>query len=370
VSEGPALDAWDRSRYARHLLLEEVGEAGQAKLKAASVLCVGAGGLGSPVLLYLAAAGVGRIGIVDFDVVDESNLQRQIVHGTGDVGTPKSVSARARVLDLNPRCQVDLYPVALSSDNAMEILESYDVVVDGTDNFPTRYLLNDACVLSGKPLVYGAIFKFEGQVSVFNLNGSPSYRDLFPDPPPPGLVPSCAEAGVLGVLPGVVGSIQATETLKIILGKGQTLAGRLLLYNALEMSFNELSYQTNPDAPPITTLIDYEHFCRGGAVEAFERMDVDAIRAALADGWQPYVLDVRRPEEAAVDRLAWSDALIPHDAIADRISEIPRDREILIHCKKGIRSATAAQVLVSAGWARVVSMEGGLDAWRADNPVG
>ena len=362
------LDDWDRSRYARHLLLEDVGVEGQRRLKSASVLCVGAGGLGSPVLLYLAAAGVGRIGIVDFDVVDESNLQRQIAHGTAAVGTLKSESARARILDLNPRCQVDVYPVRLTSENALEILDPYDVVVDGTDNFPTRYLLADACVLLGKPYVYGSIFKFEGQASVFNLNGGPNYRDLFPQPPPPGLVPSCAEAGVLGILPGVVGCIQATETLKIILGRGDTLSGRLLLYDALQMSFRELELRTDPDAEPITELIDYEQFCLGGAdarPEAFERMGVEEVHRARSAGWTPWVLDVRTAEEAAATRLPWADALIPHDEVGQRLAELPRDREILVHCKRGGRSAQAAAVLAGAGFGRVVSMEGGIEAWAA-----
>jgi molybdopterin/thiamine biosynthesis adenylyltransferase/rhodanese-related sulfurtransferase len=366
MSESPSLDAWERSRYARHLLLSEVGEVGQQRLKAASVLCVGAGGLGSPVLLYLAAAGVGRIGIVDFDRVDESNLQRQIIHGSPAVGQLKASSARDRILEINPRCQVDLHPVRLSSANALEIVGSYDVLVDGTDNFPTRYLLNDAAVIANKPLVYGSIHKFEGQVSVFNLERSPHYRDLFPQPPPPGMVPSCAEAGVLGVLPGVVGSIQATEALKIILGTGQTLAGRLLLYDALQMSFQELSYGANPNTPEITELIDYEQFCSGGAAEGFERMSPQAIQEARAGGWRPQLIDVRSPEEAAVDRLDWTDMLIPHTQTAARLGEISRESDVLVYCQGGGRSAEAAATLAEAGWTRVVSMTGGLSRWRSE----
>jgi adenylyltransferase/sulfurtransferase len=348
------------------MLLEDVGEEGQQRLKAASVLCVGAGGLGSPVLLYLAAAGVGRIGIVDFDVVDESNLQRQIAHSTATVGMPKSQSARQRILELNPRCQVDIHTVRLTSINALEIIEPYDVVVDGTDNFPTRYLVNDACVIQGKPYIYGSIHKFEGQASVFNHQGGPNYRDLFPQPPPPGLAPSCAEAGVLGILPGVIGCIQATEAIKILLQRGTSLSGRLLLYDALELSFRELELRTSPHTSPITELIDYEQFCRGGeeaAPEAFERMSVTAVHQAMGTDWTPFVLDVRRPEEARVLRLPWADTLVPHDEVAGRLSELPRDRDILVHCKRGSRSAMAAQVLMEAGFVRVVSMEGGIEAW-------
>src|SRR4028119_1751791 len=248
-------------RYSRHLILPEVGLEGQKRLKAASVLCIGSGGLGSPLLLYLAAAGIGRLGLVDFDVVDYSNLQRQVIHGTSWVGKPKIQSAKDRILEINPYCQVDLYETLLNSENALEIMEPYDIVVDGTDNFPTRYLVNDACVLLNKPNVYGSIFRFEGQATVFNYEGGPNYRDLYPEPPPPGMVPSCAEGGVLGILPGIIGVIQATETVKIILGQGNTLNGRLLLYNALEMTFRELKLRPNPERPVIEKLIDYEQFC-------------------------------------------------------------------------------------------------------------
>lgn len=372
----PELDTADYARYSRHLILEEVGVEGQRRLKGASVLCVGTGGLGSPLLLYLAAAGVGRIGIVDFDVVDESNLQRQIIHGTNTVGRPKLESAQARILDINPRCQVDLYPVALTSENALEILAPYDVVVDGTDNFPTRYLVNDACVMLGKPNVYGSIFKFEGQASVFNYQDGPNYRDLYPEPPPPGLVPSCAEGGVLGILPGVIGCIQATETIKILLGKGTTLSGRLLLYDALNMRFRELKVRRDPDSPRITQLIDYLQFCGvphagEGArpeetMEGFRRMSVTEIKAKMDGGWRPYVLDVRKPHEAAIARLAFADRLQPHEDVAQIASELPRDREIVLHCKAGARSAKAAATLVELGFTNLINMEGGITAWSRE----
>ena len=372
----PELDREDLARYSRHVILDEVGLEGQRKLKGGSVLCVGTGGLGSPLLLYLAAAGVGRIGIVDFDVVDSSNLQRQIIHGTSAVGMPKLESARARILDINPRCQVDLYPVALEASNALEILAPYDVIVDGTDNFPTRYLVNDACVLLGKPNVYGSIFKFEGQASVFNYQGGPNYRDLYPEPPPPGLVPSCAEGGVLGVLPGVIGCIQATETLKILLGKGTTLSGRLLLYDALDMSFRELKVRKDPHAKKIEGLIDYLQFCgvphagEGAAAmpsgEGFSRLSVSEIKAKLDAGWKPYVLDVRKPYEAEIARFSFADRLIPHEEVGQHLAELPRDREILVHCKLGGRSAKAAAVLAEAGFQNVVNMEGGITAWAKE----
>jgi len=367
----PELDAWDIARYSRHLLLDEVGVAGQRKLKGASVLCVGTGGLGSPLLLYLAAAGVGRIGIVDFDTVDASNLQRQIIHGTANIGKPKLHSARDRILDINPRCQVDLYEVALTSENALEILAPYDVVVDGTDNFPTRYLVNDACVILGKPNVYGSIFKFEGQASVFNYGNGPNYRDLYPEPPPPGLVPSCAEGGVLGVLPGVIGCIQATETIKLLLGQGTSLSGRLLLYDALNMRFRELKLRRDPDAKPITALIDYQQFCGvpHGTPEpeadmpAFHRIQVQDAQRRLQEGWKPFVLDTRKPHEADIVRLPFTDALIPHELVAARVDELPRDRDILVYCRSGVRSGKAAEALVAAGFSSVTNLEGGVLAW-------
>ena len=372
AAELPELTNAEVARYSRHLILPEVGMEGQRKLKAARVLCVGTGGLGSPLLLYLAAAGVGRIGIVDFDVVDESNLQRQIIHGTSSVGRPKIESARDRVLDINPNIQVDLYNEALTSENALRIMEGYDIVVDGTDNFPTRYLVNDACVILGKPNVYGSIFKFEGQVTVFNYEDGPNYRDLYPEPPPPGLVPSCAEGGVLGILPGVVGCLQATETVKIILGAGNTLKGRLLLYDALNMKFRELKLRRDPDALPITELIDYQQFCgipgaddhqEAPVAEAFERIDAKQAKAKLDGGWAPYVLDVRKPHEAAIVKLAFADRLQPHEDVLAIVAELPRDRDILIHCKMGGRSAKAAAALTGAGFTRLFNLEGGITGW-------
>ncbi len=362
------------ARYSRHLILPEVGMSGQEKLKASSVLCVGTGGLGSPLLLYLAAAGVGRIGIVDFDVVDSSNLQRQIIHGTSTVGQSKVSSAKARIHDLNPFVHVDVYEEPFTSENALRIAAPYDVVVDGTDNFPTRYLVNDACVLLGKPNVYGSIFRFEGQASVFNHAGGPNYRDLYPEPPPPGLVPSCAEGGVLGVLPGIVGAIQANETIKVLLGIGDTLAGRLLLFDALTMKFRELKLRKDPDAPKITELIDYDQFCgvpkadtpREEAPviqsESFGRISVEEASRRLDGGWKPFVLDVRNTSEAAIVRFPFADALIPHTEVGNRLAEIPKDREILVHCKLGGRSSQAAAVLAAAGY-RVVNLEGGIVGW-------
>jgi len=382
LSQLPPLDAWDSARYSRHLILEDVGVEGQRRLKGASVLCVGTGGLGSPLLLYLAAAGVGRIGIVDFDVVDQSNLQRQIIHGSATVGKPKLHSARDRILDINPHCRVDLYPVALDSSNALEILAPYDVVVDGTDNFPTRYLVNDACVILDKPNVYGSIFKFEGQASVFNFTPpdgerGPNYRDLYPEPPPPGLVPSCAEGGVLGILPGVIGCIQATETLKILLGRGTTLSGRLLLYDALGMRFRELKLRRDPDCPAITKLIDYQEFCgvpsaAEGAVptdhatedEVFHRIDVQTAKARMDQGWAPFVLDVRKPHELDIARFSFMDLQRNHEeVIAGDHAGIPRDRPILVTCRSGARSARAAEALVAAGFSDVTNLEGGILAW-------
>jgi len=357
------------ARYSRHLLLGEIGVDGQTKLKNSSVLCVGTGGLGSPALLYLAAAGVGRIGVVDFDVVDASNLQRQIIHGSGTVGQRKVVSARDRILDLNPHVHVEIYEEPLTSANALAICAGYDVIVDGTDNFPTRYLVNDACVMLGKPYIYGSIFKFEGQASVFNYQGGPNYRDLYPEPPPPGMVPSCAEAGVLGVLPGIIGTIQATETLKILLGLGTTLSGRLLLFDALQMQFRELKLRRDPDAPAITALIDYDQFC--GAPQTlhpsdlkrdFKRASVRDVKVRLDAGWRPFVLDVRTLVESNIVRLGFRDALIPHTEVAARLSELPCDREILVHCKMGGRSATACKVLAAAGY-DVTNLEGGIAAW-------
>ena len=384
-SELPQLDHDEIDRYSRHLILPNVGMEGQRKLKAASVLCVGTGGLGSPLALYLAAAGVGRIGLVDFDVVDASNLQRQIIHGTSWVGKSKVESAKARIADLNPNVQVDTYEEPLTSDNAIELLKPYDVVVDGTDNFPTRYLVNDACVLLGKPNVYGSIFRFEGQASVFNYQGGPCYRCLYEEPPPPGLVPSCAEGGVLGILPGVIGVIQATETVKIILGIGESLSGRLMLYDALGRSFRQLTLRKNPgcaicgEDPSVTELIDYKQFCgvptlgEGSrptdiedAAEGFVRLSVVEVKAKLDQGWDPFVLDVRKPHEADIVRFDNADLLVPHDEISSHLESIPLDRDILVHCKMGGRSAKAAKVLADAGYTNITNMEGGITGWAKE----
>jgi adenylyltransferase/sulfurtransferase len=362
------LDAWETARYSRHLLLEEVGAEGQARLRDAKVLCIGAGGLGSPVLLYLAAAGVGRIGIVDFDVVEESNLQRQVIHGSSAVGRSKLQSARNRILDINPRCTVDLYDETLTSENALRIFAPYDVIVDGSDNFPTRYLANDACVILEKPYVYGSIFKFEGQASVFNYEGGPNYRDLYPQPPPPGLVPSCAEGGVLGILPGVIGAIQATETLKILIGKGTSLSGRLLLYDALEMSFREVRLGKDPDAPAITELIDYDQFCGVPSKKEFTPLTAGQVMTRRAEGWAPFVLDVRRAEEAAQRSLPFTDHRVRHAEIGEHLDEIPRDRDVLVYCASGGRSRTAIGALRAAGFTRLFNLEGGISAW-GDPPV-
>ena len=367
--ELPPLSRAERSRYARHLILPEVGIDGQRRLKASSAICVGTGGLGSPLLLYLAAAGVGRIGIVDFDAVETSNLQRQIIHGSSQVGRPKVESARDRIREINPEVEVDCFNEALSSTNALRILGGYDVVVDGSDNFPTRYLVNDACVILDKPYVYGSIFKFEGQCSVFNYRGGPTYRDLYPQPPPPGLVPSCAEGGVLGVLPGVIGCLQATEALKILLGAGETLSGRLLLYDALRMRFRELKLRRDPEAEPITELVDYRQLCGAPQPPGTERgltaSSAAQVAARLREGWAPYVLDVREPHEAAIASLDFTDRLHPHRDIAAIAGELPRDRDILLVCRSGERSALAARTLAGLGLSRLVNLEGGLLAWAA-----
>ncbi|UZQ55465.1 molybdopterin-synthase adenylyltransferase MoeB [Trichothermofontia sichuanensis B231] len=365
-------------RYSRHLILPEVGLEGQKRLKAASVLCIGTGGLGSPLLLYLAAAGIGRIGIVDFDVVDRSNLQRQVIHGTSWVGKPKIESAKARIHEINPACQVDLYNLRLSSENALQLFEPYDVIVDGTDNFPTRYLVNDACVLTNKPNVYGSIFRFEGQATVFNYEGGPNYRDLYPEPPPPGMVPSCAEGGVLGILPGIIGVIQATETVKIILGKGTTLSGRLLLYDALNMKFRELKLRPNPERPVIEKLIDYEQFCgipQAQAQEAAQRttlaeMSVQELKQLLDSGKDDFVLiDVRNPHEYEIARIPGA-VLIPLAEIErgpgiDKVRELVNGHHLIVHCKMGARSAKALAILREAG-IEGTNVVGGITAWSRD----
>ncbi len=352
-------------RYSRHILLEEVGEKGVARLAASSVAIVGAGGLGCPILLYLAAAGVGRLGIFDGDAVEVSNLQRQVAHGTSSVGVNKARSAAARVADLNPLVKVDVHDVALVAGNALERLAPYDIIVDGTDNFPTRYLANDAAVLLGKPYVYGSVYRFEGQVSVFNFEGGPNYRDLFPQPPPPGMVPTCGEAGVLGVVPGLVGTLMATETLKILLGLGTTLSGRLLLFDALDTRFRELKLRKDPAGEPIVRLVDYDQFCgiRPAAGIVVSPRDIVARRLS---GWAPYVLDVRRPSEAEMAPLSFADRVLPHDQVAAAIGSVPRDRDVLVFCRSGVRSALAAGVLRDGGFPAVWEMEGGILAWARD----
>jgi sulfur-carrier protein adenylyltransferase/sulfurtransferase len=368
----------DYERYSRHLILPEVGLEGQKRLKSASVLCIGTGGLGSPLLLYLAAAGIGRIGIVDFDIVDFSNLQRQVIHGTSWVGKPKIESAKNRILEINPFCQVDLYETRISSENALDIMKPYDVIVDGTDNFPTRYLTNDACVLLGKPNVYGSIFRFEGQATVFNYEGGPNYRDLYPEPPPPGMVPSCAEGGVLGVLCGIIGGIQATETIKIILGKGETLSGRLLLYNALEMKFRELKLRPNPVRPVIEKLIDYEQFCgipQAKAEEAKQQMDiqemtVQELKQVLDSGTNDFVLlDVRNPHEYEIAKISGS-VLVPLPDIESgsgvtKVKELLNGHRLIVHCKSGMRSAKALGILKDAG-IEGTNVKGGILAWSKE----
>jgi adenylyltransferase/sulfurtransferase len=370
----PPLSQAELLRYGRHLILPEVALQGQRKLKAASVLIVGAGGLGSPLALYLAAAGVGRIGLVDFDVVDESNLQRQILHGTGSVGRPKLESARARLLDLNPGVRVDTFETRLTSENALEILKPYDVVVDGTDNFPTRYLVNDACVLLGKPNVYGSIFRFEGQASVFDARIGPCYRCLYPDPPPPGLVPSCAEGGVLGVLPGVIGVIQGIETLKLILGAGQTLVGRLLLFDAMAMTFRELQLRKDPACPlcgerrTITSLIDYEAFCgiepSGDGNEGWE-IGVRELAAMRERGEEFDLIDVREPHEYEIARIPGA-TLIPLGTLPARLAALDSSREIVLHCHHGQRSMRALELLRQSGFRKLKNLRGGIDSWSRE----
>lgn len=373
-------------RYSRHLIMPEVGMAGQKKLKAASVLLIGAGGLGSPLAMYLAAAGIGRLGLVDYDVVDYSNLQRQVIHGTGDVGRPKLDSARERIEAINPHVQVDSYPVPLTSENALEIIEPYDIVIDGTDNFPTRYLTNDACVLLGKPNVYGSIFRFEGQVSVFYAEEGPCYRCLFPEPPPPGLVPSCAEGGVLGVLPGTIGALQATEAIKLILGVGESLVGRLLLYDALDMSFNEVKLRKNPNCPvcgenpTVTELIDYEQFCgmpahdhslyvtaENGDQAAVPAITPRELKEELDAGESPLLLDVREPHEWEISNLApYGAVLIPQDRVEERMGELDTAQDIVVYCRTGARSATVIRQLQEHGYTRLKNLAGGINRWAEE----
>ncbi|HEX4032383.1 MAG TPA: molybdopterin-synthase adenylyltransferase MoeB [Terracidiphilus sp.] len=374
-AELPELTTDDLQRYSRHLLLPEVGEEGQRRLKAARVLCVGTGGLGSPLALYLAAAGVGTLGLVDFDVVDSSNLQRQIIHSTRDIGRKKLDSAEEKLKALNPALNVVKHETMLTSANALEILNDYDVVADGTDNFPTRYLVNDACVLLGKPNAYGSIFRFEGQASVFAAKDGPCYRCLYPEPPPPGLVPSCAEGGVLGVLPGLLGVIQATETLKLILGKGEPLIGRLLLVDALNMRFRELKLRKNPDCPvcgphpTVTKLIDYEQFCGiapaakqdEAVVNGIPQMRVKDLKRRIDAGEDLFILDVREPFEYQIANIGGR--LIPQNDVAQRLAEIDRGREIIVQCKTGRRSQRIAEFLKESGYPQVVNLAGGIAAW-------
>lgn len=371
-------------RYSRHLIMPEVGMTGQKKLKASSILLIGAGGLGSPLAMYLAAAGIGRIGLVDYDVVDYTNLQRQVIHGTKDVGRPKLESAKARILDINPHVQVDTYEVPLTSENALEIFAPYDIIIDGTDNFPTRYLTNDACVLLGKPNVYGSIYRFDGQASVFYAAEGPCYRCLFPEPPPPGLVPSCAEGGVLGILPGVIGAIQATEAIKLILGVGDSLVGRLMLYDALTMTVEEVYLQKNPNCPvcsanpTLTTLIDYEQFCgvpahdrslyhaaaEGEAVPSITPTD---LQARLQRGERLRLVDVREPHEWDISNLGiYGATLMPKNKVLERMGELDTATEMVVYCRSGARSADVIRTLQEHGFKKLLNLEGGINRWAAE----
>ncbi len=377
----PQLSKQEILRYSRHLIMPEVGMEGQLKLKQAKVLLIGAGGLGAPLGLYLAAAGVGRLGLVDFDVVDFTNLQRQVTFSTSDVGRPKLAAAKERLAGLNPEIQIDTFETRLTSENALEILREFDIIVDGTDNFPTRYLVNDACVLLGKPNVYGSIFRFEGQATIFGYPGGPCYRCLYPEPPPPGLVPSCAEGGVLGVLPGIVGAVQAMETIKLILGRGDLLVGRLLVFDALAMRFRELKLRKNPDCPAcgerrtITHLIDYNEFCgiRGSAPLTTGGEEAPApavqvpeltpreVKARLDRGDDLFILDVREPHEYQICNLRGY--LIPLGELLRRVHELDSSREIVAHCRSGKRSAEAVEFLRKAGFRKVWNLKGGILAW-------
>jgi len=382
LGERPAaspLSPAEIQRYARHLIMPEVAMEGQQRLKAAKVLCIGTGGLGAPLTLYLTAAGVGTIGLVDFDVVDVSNLQRQIIHFTADVGRPKVTSAQEKLQAINPELNIIRHEHPIDSSNALEVFADYDVIVDGTDNFPTRYLVNDACVLLGKPNVYGSIFRFDGQASVFFPPHGPCYRCLYPEPPPPDLVPNCAEGGVLGILPGMIGVVQATETVKLLLGKGRPLVGRLLLYDALDMSFREMKVRKNPKCPicgpnpTITELIDYQAFCgvptadpstptqdvADGSITPLE------LKALYDRGERPFLLDVRNPEEIAICRIAGS-TVIPLPELPNRLAELDRDTPMIVHCKSGVRSAKAIALLNEAGYRGLRNLQGGILAWIKD----
>ncbi len=375
VEPAASLTVEEVQRYSRHLIIPDVAMAGQKRLKNARVLAVGAGGLGSPVLMYLAAAGVGTLGIVDFDVVDESNLQRQIIHGQSDVGRLKAESARDTIQGINPFVEVRLHTERLDSTNVMDIFAGYDLIVDGTDNFATRYLVNDACVLLGKPYVWGSIYRFDGQASVFWADHGPCYRCLYPEPPPPGMVPSCAEGGVLGVLCATIGSIQATEAIKVLTGVGEPLVGRLMVYDALEMTFRTVTVRKDPECPlcgknpTITELIDYDAFCgtvSEDAVRAAAGSTITAreLKAMIDDGTDPYIVDVREPAEFEIIRIPGS-VLIPKGELAEHLSELPQDRQIVLHCKSGVRSAESLAVLKAAGFANAVHVGGGVLAWQA-----
>jgi len=378
INGNPDLSHAEIMRYSRHLLIPEVGLEGQKVLKASSVLVIGTGGLGSPVAMYLAAAGVGRIGLVDYDVVDSSNLQRQVIHGTARIGDLKVDSARDRMLDINPDIHVEVYNEAFTSENAMRIANGYDLIIDGTDNFPTRYLVNDVCVMLGIPNVYGSIYRFDGQVSVFDGTDGPCYRCLFPEPPPPGLVPSCAEGGVLGVLPGTIGSLQATEGLKLLLNIGSSLKGRLLLFNALDMTFDFVKLRKNPDCkvcspnPEITELIDYEEFCgvpahdhdegSAGVEWDIEARQLDELRK---NGANVRLIDVREPHELKIAQIEGAE-LMPLGQLAGRLSELDTAQDLVVFCKSGGRSARALELLVGAGFRKVKNLKGGINAWARE----
>ena len=360
----------ERGRYARHLILPDVGIEGQQKLKDASVCVIGAGGLGSPALLYLAAAGIGRIGIVDDDLVDLTNLQRQIIHSNTAIGEAKAESAARRISELNPEITVDIHNCRLGIENALEILADYDVIVDGVDNIPTRYIISDACEILGKPWVYGSIFRFEGQTSLFNHLGGANYRDLFPDPPPPEAVPSCAEAGVLGVLPGVIGSIQATEALKVVLGIGETLSGRLLIYDAKNLYFKTLKIGDLPPRDKVTELVQLETYCEAkpttdsASEDGLGSIRADEFVSRVENGWQPYLLDVRGAMEAEIVSLPNTDVRIGLISLMDRLGELPQDQDIVIYCRTGVRSMTAVHAINNAGFNQaILNLTGGIHAW-------
>ncbi len=369
VEPAEELSVEEIARYSRHLIIPDVGVPGQKRLKNAKVLVVGAGGLGSPALLYLAAAGVGTLGIIDFDVVDESNLQRQVIHGVSDLGKPKALSAKESIVEINPHVNVILHEERLDSDNALDIFRPYDLVLDGTDNFATRYLVNDACVLLRKPYVWGSIYRFEGQVSVFWDEHGPNYRDLYPVPPPPGMVPSCAEGGVLGVLCASIGSVMVTEAIKLITGIGESLLGRLMVYDALEMSYRTIKIRKDPKAEPITRLIDYEEFCGVVSDEAQQAafgstITVADLKEMLDAGKDPYLVDVREPVEYEIVKIPGG-VLIPKDRIlsGEALAELPQDKPLVLYCKTGVRSAEALAAVKAAGFRDAVHVQGGVTAW-------